>query len=72
MVQLMSLQDSIVQSARCIDLMIANHLEGAIDLAGRYADRSLYHSHCHSLLLFFKAYLNLERVSRGIWIYFFG
>lgn len=62
-VSLMPLDDSIERSKDCIDMLIDNRFMDAVEFSARYADRSVYHSHCHSLLLFIKAYLSLEMVS---------
>ena len=62
MAQLMPLEESLEKSGECIDLLVNNRFFDAVQLGAQHAENSLYHSHCHSLLLVFKAYLSLEMV----------
>ncbi|UXI20841.1 hypothetical protein NH340_JMT06784 [Sarcoptes scabiei] len=56
----LSLEESIILSDRCADLVINNQFLEAIKYAEEYSEHSLYHSHYYSMLLLFKVYLSLE------------
>lgn len=60
--QLMPLDESIMKSKKCVELMVDNRYMDAVELSSQLSDHSLYHSHCHSMLLFFKVYMSLELV----------
>ncbi|KAH9418244.1 Tetratricopeptide repeat protein 39B [Dermatophagoides pteronyssinus] len=57
---LMPLDESIMKSKKCVELMVDNRYMDAVELSSQLSDCSLYHSHCHSMLLFFKVYMSLE------------
>lgn len=59
---LMPLDESIMKSKKCVELMVDNRYMDAVELSSQLSDCSLYHSHCHSMLLFFKVYMSLELV----------
>lgn len=55
-----TLEESIRESKICIEKLLDNRFNEAIELSGKYAHESMYHSHGHSILLWLKAYLSLE------------
>lgn len=57
---MLALETSIKSVKECIDLLLDNRYIEALEVSGKYAENSLYHSHGHSLLLWFRAYLSLE------------
>lgn len=57
---LMPLDESIMKSKKCVELLVDNRYMDAVELSSQLSDQSLYHSHCHSMLLFFKVYMSLE------------
>lgn len=58
----LNLDESIIKSKKCVELMVDNRYMDAIEQAEQFAEYSLYHSHCRSMLLFFKVYMSLELV----------
>ena len=60
---MITLDESIKSGKECIDLLLDNRFNDALEFCAQHADECMYHSHGYSLLLWLKAYLSLEMVS---------